>query len=209
MKVAFIKKILSAGLPNSISSDLNEFQSYVLLIYESPDGIIWIGTAGDGVFYIDPVTQDVTRINKTKYYINIVYEDSFGLLWVGTANGGLFLHNKDRKTVTHYIFGSEDSLAVSFTTILDIYEDKEGTLWFASNTGLNKYDRSTNKFTHLKGKIGPSSYGAFAILEDDNGKLWLSNPQGVSKYDPKTNTFRNYDASYGLPENGLGHCNWI
>ena len=186
------------------SSDQSEFKIYVWYIYESPEGMIWIGTFNDGLFYIDPVTQYVTRFGKTKYFINIVYEDSYGLLWVGTANGGLFRYSKDRKTVTHFIFGSEDSSAVSFTTILDIHEDKEGALWFASNTGLNKYDRSTNKFTLLSGKSGPSSYGSFAILEDDHGKLWLSNPQGVSKYDPETNMFRNYDATYGLPENGLG-----
>jgi signal transduction histidine kinase/ligand-binding sensor domain-containing protein/DNA-binding response OmpR family regulator len=186
------------------SFDQKEFKFYVSHIYESPEGIIWIGTFADGLFFIDPVTQYVRSFNKTKHFINIVYEDSYGLLWVGTANGGLFRYSKDRKSVTHYIFESEDSSEVSFTTILDIHEDKKGTLWFASNTGLNKYDRSTNKFTIISGKIGPSSYGAFAILEDDNDKLWLSNPQGVSKYDPETNMFRHYDATYGLPENGLG-----
>jgi ligand-binding sensor domain-containing protein len=189
------------------SSDQKEFKFYVCHIYESPEGIIWIGTFADGLFFIDPVTQYVRSFNKTKHFINIVYEDSYGCFGC-TANGGLFRYSKDRETVTHYIFESEDSAAVTFTTIVDIHEDKDGNLWFGSNTGLNKYDRSTDKFTLLRGKIGPSSYNALSILEDDHGKLWLSNPQGVSKYDPETNLFRHYDASYGLPENGLG-LYWI
>ncbi|MDZ7625239.1 MAG: two-component regulator propeller domain-containing protein [Ignavibacteriaceae bacterium] len=197
------KQDTSGRITKFYSSDQSEFKFWVVHIYESPEGVIWIGTSNDGLFFIDPVTQYVTRFNKTRYFINIVYEDSYGLLWVGTANGGLLRYSKDREIVTNYIFESEDSSSVSFTTILDIHEDKERNLWFASNTGLNKYDRSTNKFRLLSGKSGQSSYGAFAILEDDHGKLWLSNPQGVSKYDPETNMFRNYDASDGIPENGL------
>ncbi len=173
-----------------------EFDHNFSCIYKSSDGIIWIGS-DSGLFFIDPVTQHVTRKDNNKFNINIIHEDKYGMFWVGTEMGGLFCYNRNQDTVTQYISNLGNHSAVGFSSILDIHEDKNGTLWIAANNGLNKYNRATKSFTNFPGN------GAFSILEDDHGKLWLNNRQGISKFDPETNTFKNYDVSYGLPANGF------
>ena len=173
-----------------------EFDHNSAHIYKSSDGIIWIGS-DSGLFFTDPVTHYVTRMDNNKFSINSIYEDKYSLFWIGTEMGGLFCYNRNRDTVTQYISNSVNHSAVGFSSILDIHEDNNGILWIAANNGLNKYNRATKSFTNFPGN------GAFSILEDDHGKLWLSNRKGISKFDPETNKFKNYDVSYGLPANGF------
>ena len=169
-----------------------QFDRWVDCMYRSSEGIIWIGT-DFGLYFIDPVTQYVSQKNNTKFEIHIIYEDKYGLLWVGTTNGGLYCYNRGRDSVVKYISDSNNSSTVSFNTVSDIYEDREGRLWFATDSGLNEFNRSTKRFIHFRGN------GAFSILEDDHGKLWLSNTKGISEFDPETSRFKNYE---GLLSNG-------
>ncbi len=66
------------------------------------------------------------------------------------------------------------------------------------NNGLNKFDRSTNRFIHFSEKNGLPSNNIRSILEDDHGNLWLNTTKGISKFNPETNKFKNYDVSYGV-----------
>ncbi|MEO8398942.1 MAG: hypothetical protein ABI550_03905, partial [Ignavibacteriaceae bacterium] len=157
----------------------------------------------DGLFYIDELTGFVKQLNPARFFTNYIYEDKSGMLWDCTASGGLFLYSKDRKSFSYYVNDPDDSSSVSFTTVVDLYEDKIGIIWLACNSGLNKYDPSTKKFSLFK-RDNTSAYAAFGILSDSHGKLWLSNPGGITKYDPESNLFRNWDISYGLPLNGFG-----
>jgi signal transduction histidine kinase/ligand-binding sensor domain-containing protein/AraC-like DNA-binding protein len=176
---------------------------WVSCIYKSPEGIAWIGTSNSGLYFIDPVSNRFTLFKKLKVYINFVYEDSFGSLWIGTVMGGLLCYNRDRNKLKEYISDPKYPKSISGNTILDVHMDKKGFLWFGTNIGLNKYDRSTDKFTYFTERNGLPSNAVFTILEDDHGFFWLSTRKGISKFDPETNSFRNYDVSYGLPNNGF------
>lgn len=179
------------------------FNFWVTCVYNTRENNIYIGTATDGLFYIDPLTNEIMHIIKSKVFINVIYEDKYGLLWVGTANAGLYCFKKNREFVKHYIFNQEDPETVSFTTILDINEDKNGNLWFGGNTGLNRFDHTAKKFKHLDNNIGSLHPAAFTILEDNKGRIWSSSQHGVACYDPENDIFKNYDFTYGLPAGGL------
>lgn len=79
--------------------------------------------------------------------------------------------------------------------VLDIMQDKQGFLWFATEQGLNRYDGYT--FTVYNPEPdNPKSIGGTAILdvyEDHDGIIWIgTRNNGLDKFDPDTETFTHY-----------------
>ena len=70
-----------------------------------------------------------------------------------------------------------------------IYNDTQGQIWVATMEGLNRYDRTDNRFE----RIGKVSSLTIDIDEDRYGNLWLSTQgSGLWKYDTRHKTFRQY-----------------
>jgi two-component system sensor histidine kinase ChiS len=187
--------------PNSLGSNS------ILSLFEDKSGQLWIGTSDQGLdrydrdsgifvhYKHDP--KDPNSLGSS--WVNAIYEDRSGTVWVGTAteNG---LNKLDRATgkFTRYKWDPKNNKSLSFFSVHSIYEDSRGTLWIGTKAGLNRFDRSTETFTHFTVRDGIASDFIGAILEDDSGYLWLKTLKGVSKFDPRTGTFRNYDASDGV-----------
>ena len=92
--------------------------------------------------------------------------------------------------------GIEQGLSQS--SVLAIYQDSEGYLWFGTANGLNKYDGySFTVFTH--DPLDPNSIsdiGIKSIFEDDEGNIWIGTNNGVlNKYDKQTGFFTHYNIS--------------
>lgn len=92
-----------------------------------------------------------------------------------------------------YIFHQlkiEDGLSQS--TILSSLQDSKGYMWFATRSGLNRYDGY--KFVvYLHNPKDPSSLsddGTSSLYEDKNGTLWIGTINGnLNKFDRQTETF--------------------
>jgi streptogramin lyase len=188
-----------------------EFRQLVNCFSEGQGGRFWIGTLDGDVFAVDPAAHTVTLVQQGNIQVNAIREDRFGLVWVGTWEG-LLCYDRMRDTVVRYTSDPRNLSSLGSSTILSIYEDRAGTMWFGAG-GLNRYDRATGTFTRFAEKDGLSHYAVFEILEDDHGNLWLSTLKGLSKFcaacaslpagrhgasggDLKNNRFKNYDA-YG------------
>ena len=84
---------------------------------------------------------------------------------------------------------------LSSNSINDIIKDRQGYMWFGTETGLNKFDGEN--FTVYGTKFGDStSIGGneiIALAEDKSGNLWVGTDQSLSYYDRKNDAFVNYD----------------
>jgi ligand-binding sensor domain-containing protein len=82
--------------------------------------------------------------------------------------------------------GKADGL--SQVTINDIYQDRYGFLWFATQEGLNRYDGY--EFRIYKNNPSDSSSLSHSwvwhIQEDTLGYIWLGCWIGLNRYDPRT-----------------------
>lgn len=84
--------------------------------------------------------------------------------------------------------------------IWDIFEDKSGNFWFASDGGgVTRYDGRT--FLHYTENEGLVSNYVRKIIQDKDGNLWFGTINGISKYDGVT--FTNYDRKSGLKHNSV------
>lgn len=97
-----------------------------------------------------------------------------------------------RKTIFQNI-SLQQGLSVS--TIHDIYQDREGYIWFATAYGANRYDGYDFRI-HKKEVNDSTSIGDHrtqVIFEDSRGNLWFGTASGVlAQYNRKTGGFTNY-----------------
>ncbi|MCP5053987.1 MAG: response regulator [bacterium] len=101
----------------------------------------------------------------------------------------------------------EDGL--SQNTILSIFQDRNGFMWFGTQGGLNRYDGyEFQVYAHKPGLTNTLSNNfIYAILDDNEGMLWLGTGNGLDRFDPATGLFEErYSNQPGSPDS-LSHNN--
>ena len=109
------------------------------------------------------------------------------------------------KSVSRYdghefrVFTTEDGLA--YNTVKDIFEDKTGTLWFATSFGVSRYDGEKFNNIIVDGPMGmnilPESWNEVtAIAQDTAGNLWFGSTAGITYYNVRTSGLRYFDVDF-------------
>lgn len=132
--------------------------------------------------------------------IEAIYQDSYGYIWFGGLSG-IGIVQYDGVNYTVHAPGKRDEHRISNGVIWDIFEDKTGDLWFATDEGLNRFDRELGRFS----RFIPGDDPAFsrAIAEDLEGTLWVGFIGGLGRFDRETETFRFYYQDPDYPGSGL------
>jgi len=80
---------------------------------------------------------------------------------------------------------------LSNNRINDIFQDKTGFLWIATEKGLNRFDGYSFK-TFLNNPKDSNSIGGdliSGIAQDASGNMWIANNSGLDFYNDKSNSF--------------------
>ena len=178
------------GLSNATISD----------IFQDSNGFLWISTADglnryDGnsikVFKNDP--NDSTTISSNNCFA--MAEDSDGFIWIGVSGNAIDRYNPIDESFKRYPIETRGINNISeFYSAL--YDSKEN-LWFGStNHGIQKYDRSKNRFeqVHLDSSNTNSKWGQiYKIIELKNGNILVADyGNGIKIYNKKLNVFQPY-----------------
>ncbi len=154
----------SEGLPQSSAEAL----------VQTRDGYLWIGTQEglarfDGARFVvfDKSNTPELRHNR----ILALLEDRRGRLWLGTEGGGLTVFSDGRFRT----FGLADGLASEI--VRSIAEDAEGTLWVATDAGLQSRDDSS--FSTWGPAQGLPAGPVRAVAAGPTGTLWAGSGQGL------------------------------
>jgi Two component regulator propeller./Histidine kinase./Y_Y_Y domain. len=124
-----------------------------------------------------------------------VLKDREGALWVGTVDKGL-IHVHDGGVDS---FTKADGLS-SNGPFIDIFEDREGTIWAASLDGLDRFRRLA--IPSLTARQGLSSDSIHSILSAKDGSIWAGTADGLNYL--KDNTVQVYSRRHGLSSDGIG-----
>ena len=75
--------------------------------------------------------------------------------------------------------------------INDIFRDSHGYIWFATQSGLSRFDGFRFKmfYSDNMNKMSIPNNSVSSIQEDANARLWIRTVVGYCIYDPKTETF--------------------
>ncbi len=170
--------------------EIKFFGRRVREICEGNDGTLWIGTEDKGLFNFDPETEKMVPFEHPDIYKNVHALCLDGDdLWVGTFSGGPNKVNLRTRQVKHYFKDKgEGSLTASdaFTVCKTATED----IWIGTTSGLFKYNRSFDNFTHIP-QLG--NLFVYDILEDFEGNLWFATfSNGVFSYNTQTQQWKSY-----------------
>ena len=179
-------------------SDLHDCINH---IYNDKSGTLWVGNLS-GLHKITLVpgkANQTSGVNITPFQhdpgnpnslsdntVYSIFEDHSGLLWIATANG---LNSFDKRTnvFKRYYHDPKNSNSISSNFLRTAFgntfaEDKEGNLWIASDSGLNRLSRDRTTFTAYRNSA-TDAYSISAdvltsVYIDSSDILWVGSWQG-------------------------------
>lgn len=121
-------------------------------------------------------------INRFFLYLNVTGKRLHILLLLVLASS---FFSAETASQEYRIKNISTQKGLSRTTVMDILQDSEGFLWFATANGLNKFDGySFTVYTDSEtDKISLSDKGVIDIYEDNDGIIW------IGLFDGKLNRF--------------------
>ena len=153
-------------------------------IKQDSNGNIWIA-AFDGIFRYDgkSFTHITSDVSSARFFS--VLEDKKGNFWFASVGAGVYHY--DGKSFQN--FTTSDGLAND--RVIDIFEDKAGTIWFGTQGGVSSYDGES--FRNFTTKEGLPTNDINAVIEDKTGKFWFGTSGHACFYDGRTFTVFNHD----------------
>ncbi len=119
-----------------------------------------------------------------------VFRDSWGSYWLGGDNGLICtrtLKNVDSE-FRWYRMGTRP-YSIPHNRIRDIFEDRQRTLWIATDFGVCRYDYTRDRIStfFISNRDGSrNAHWVYDFLEDESGYLWMASFNGgVFKVDKK------------------------
>ena len=178
---------------NIISLDKDGLKSYrITSINKTKDGMYFISTNMNGVFFYDPESINTFTENegfKNFEVINDIKIDDNGFIWAA-GNNGLY-KIEDGVIVQYYDISNSD---IPKNLIVDIEINSDGSMWLVQRDRLTRFQ--DNKFEDLSEKIKLKNNQVMDIEFDNDGVLWLAMTNGLGKY--KNDSLIIYKESDGL-----------
>ncbi len=177
-------------------------------LFRVQDGKLWIATGwppthgdADGVRTLDKdlhwerFTPDDCLKNK---YVDVVFQDEAGNMWFGygTANGGVTRYNGE----TCETFDSASGPAG--TQVVDILQDCDGGLWFATLDGGVSYYSNGEWYTFDIHNAHLPSNQINALFKDQACHIWLGTDAGVVER-PDRDHWNVFTTDNGLASNQI------
>lgn len=179
-------------------------------LYHHPKGLLWIGTAVDGLLVFDPQTEQfvahythlpVHPESPSSAPATRIARSRDEVLWVGTGFGGVDVLDLWQ---TQFTFYRRDPLRQ--TSFLDrpiraLTEDTAGRLWLGAAHFLTRFDPQTGVAQHYNPSTGPrppaspAAVDVNAIYADPTGNLWFDGIDGLYRFEIATEAFHAYRPS--------------
>ncbi len=168
-------------------------------LYESSDGVVWIGTMGKGLWRYNPVNGSYHSYTHIEWKsdpgmlrsnsINSIMEDKSGNVWISTDRGGLSCYDKANDCFKTY--GMAEGLPDD--VVYGVLDDNHGNLWFGTNRGLVKFDpesRRVKLFSQADG-LPASGFSYNSAIKHPNGDFYFGTSNGLVWFNPDkyTDTF--------------------
>jgi two-component system, sensor histidine kinase and response regulator len=171
---------------------------------QDKDGFLWFSSFYNGMLRFDgsskmSIREGAGRLSSD--FVTQLFEDRDGFIWAGT-NYGLNRYDKETNTITQFFYNPDapdTSLAgnifnLSSTTII---QDRNGNLWFGTQSGLSKYDQASGTFTNYRhdadDPFSISDNNIYSVFEDSDGLIWVgTKDHGVNSFNQDTDRFTRY-----------------
>ena len=171
----------SVAKPNHPALD---FEFIYCMLVDNNDNV-WVGTRNFGLFCIDSSTNEIIEWGENSFtdkYITCLFQSDDGTIWIGTNNNGVQFIDKNSQTPTHLTL----DVTLLNCTVCNIIADNSNCVWFSTNQGLYRYNRTRNEITRFTAEDGiPSNQFNFASgILASNGMLYFGSVNGLISFNP-------------------------
>lgn len=196
---------------------LSRFDGYNFKVYRyepnSPDGLpgkqvqsllvdsnnnLWVGTETGGLGLYNKSTDSFVTFStkqglKNENIQEITEVD--GVLWVST-DVGISLIDVETKEVNNIPFGTNSAFSTNHKWIREITNDDD-YVWIGTwGGGLNRYNKSTKKFSYFRHSDDPTSISSdvvYKVHKDKKGNIWAGTlEEGLNRFIPECECFERY-----------------
>lgn len=187
------------GTPGALNSDL------LFRLYEDRDGMIWIGSRGAGLVRFDVRRGTFTAFVRDRSnpraisnnFIECLRDLRNGTLLVGTYGRGVNLFDRSNNSFVSIQHDSLNENSLSNNRVHDAAEDADGTLWFATERGLDRYNPASGRWMHYRHDPRDPwslSHDDVRVLHGDrNGNFWIGTwGGGLEYFDRRTGRFHHF-----------------
>jgi len=168
-------------------------------------GRLWLGAMGEPLKQMHLQANGEIKFQRFENikpinYFNHFQGDRNGNLWVSAELEGIYVFNSNKNAFQYYRHHSRDVYSLSSDDVQEIYEDRSGNIWIATDKGVCKWARWKKPFRHFQHDTEePNSINnaeVAGIDQEVNGDLWISTLNaGFCKFNPRTGIFTRYDPS--------------
>ena len=144
----------------------------VISLAETAEGKIWMGTLGDGLFFLAGGRAIKVNAGLPDRKINCLLAIGSDELWVGTDTG---LYRGNSKGFRRVALPS----VVGNVQVLSILRDRDSNIWVGTARGLlriNAKGISLSEENEL-----PGNGGINVLFEDREGNLWIGGARGLGR----------------------------
>jgi ligand-binding sensor domain-containing protein/signal transduction histidine kinase/DNA-binding response OmpR family regulator len=168
-------------------------EGYVKSFFIDSSERLWVGTFGNGIWIYDVNLKFLHRINKDNSklrsdFISVIKQDTEKHFWVGSLEG-LYTIDPDNFQVTKQITVQE---GLYHDNIIDVIEDGTGSVWIATQEGLNILDKNSDKISKVTEKQGLIHYKINKLYKDSFQNIWIGTNKGISIYSLNNGSFTNF-----------------
>ncbi|HVM88856.1 MAG TPA: two-component regulator propeller domain-containing protein [Puia sp.] len=187
----------------------------------SPNGLLWMGTGGFGMYTFDLASKKFVE-HFNNYLLdpfsicsnNIVslYFDKTGNIWCGSYGNGVSYTNVEARFFSKYLLKNELDKWKKQNNVFWLGSDTKGNIWclLQDVAGLWLLDSNMKIKNYLipQYKDGKAFKGTiYQVFFDSASKAWLITDQGLFQYDPASNNINRID--YYKISNALFGSYWV
>jgi len=187
---------------NGISND------NVLSVFCDKENILWIVNYMGGIRKINPVTSSYLSVIglEDKLDLGALTQDHNGNIWIKGEPGSINIYNTQTYKNTVQTNRSFDASSISTGSVSQIFCDKTGIMWIATDKGISYYDPQSQKFLkyYHQLNLGKRDF-CKSFYQDELGNIWIAVwDLGLVKFNPLTNETKLISHNNSDP-NSLSH----
>ena len=161
---------------------------FIHSLYQDSNGIIWVGTYGNGVKCIREnglVVKHITVSSEEgalpSRFITSISEDSQHRIWITTEGGGACHTEPDweLESLKFSILTTDDGLPSDVTCA--VAEDQDGMIWVSTANGIVSLseDEKITELIHGRNELTGYQFSYGAICTTGSGVFYLGNSDGM------------------------------
>ena len=155
------------------NDSLSLMSNYIRSLYTDNDGTLWIGT-NRGIQYLKPSEKSFHTVPfpGSRYpYIQQITKLSDGKIWIAAPGDGLYWVDPHDPVQVNGIV-SLNNYAPAQAIFRAFVEDKDGTIWIGTSTGVLLYDPHTDKITEFSTDM--INGDVTGVCMNDNGDIFIT-----------------------------------